>query len=135
MPRVTVGLWIAGITYVWARVEFIVDSGAGSTLLHPRDAQGRVGIQPFHQADLSRRAGRVTYTGVGGNVTYFVTPVRYRFQHDDGRYQYIDGTINVAPLRADNRQLPSVLGWDVLSHFEVLLNWTTKTVELRDPTP
>jgi hypothetical protein len=56
------------------------------------------------------------------------------FQHDDGRRQYIDGTINVAPVRSDNRNVPSLLGWDVLSKFDVRLNWTTKTVELRDPT-
>jgi len=29
--------------------------------------------------------------------------------------------------------VPSLLGWDVLSQFEVVLNWTKKAVELRDP--
>jgi hypothetical protein len=121
---VRVGVWINGVTYVWSRVDFMVDTGAGATLLHPNDSLNAVGIQRARLTDPSRWAGSVAYTGVGGNVAYFVTPVRYQFQHDDGRSQYIDGTINVAPLLPDNRQLPSVLGWDVLSHFEVVLNWT-----------
>ena len=134
LPRVTVGVWITGITFVWTPVEFMIDTGAGATLLHPRDSQYSVGISRSDLSDSRRWAGTVTYTGVGGDVTYFVTPVRYRFQHHDGRLQHIDGTINVAPVRPDNRNVPSLLGWDVLSQFEVVMNWTTKTVELRDPT-
>ena len=39
----------------------------------------------------------------------------------------------MALVRPDNLNVPSLLGWDVLSQFEVIMNWTTKSVELRDP--
>lgn len=80
--------------------------------------------------DASRWVSSVTYSGIGGGVTYYTTPVVYGLQHDDGQFEFINGTINVAPWRVDNQTLPSLLGWDVLKEFGIFTDWSSGRLEL-----
>jgi hypothetical protein len=75
----------------------------------------------------------VTLQSVGGLVQYFVAPVRYAFRHHDGTTQYIDERLHVAPRTPSNAGLPSLLGWDVLSQFGLLTDWSTGRLELHQP--
>ena len=70
-------------------------------------------------------------SGVGGTTLYYVTPAIYAFVADDGRVQIVNGPVLVAQLRPDNQELPSLLGWDILERFEVLVDWRSRRVELR----
>ena len=75
----------------------------------------------------------VALQGVGGLVQYYVAPVRYAFRHHDGTTQYIDDRIHVAPRTPLNAGLPSLLGWDVLSRFGILADWSSRRLELHPP--
>ncbi len=44
--------------------------------------------------------------------------------------QTISASILVAPLQPWNQHLPSLLGWDILSHFQLLTNQSTGTLHL-----
>ena len=75
----------------------------------------------------------VTLQSVGGLVQYYVAPVRYAFRHHDGTAQYIDDRIQVAPRAPVNAGLPSLLGWDILSRFGLLADWSSRRLELHAP--
>jgi len=132
MPLVRVALWLDGISFTWIDVNFVVDTGAAVTCLHPRGA-AQVGIPRTLLIDPSRWTNVVHLSGVGGDVSYYPTPVWYRFRHADGTLQHIESTINVASWRPDNQTLPSLLGRDILSQFRVTLDWPQGTVELEAP--
>lgn len=111
-------------------MPFVLDSGAGVTCLHPTDAIRHVGIDPILLGDPMRWPGTETYEGIGGRVRYFLSPVRYRLLHDDARSQVVEGTLRIAPWSGEMSMIPSVLGWDLLRHFRVVLDWSLGLVEL-----
>ncbi len=130
IPRINVALWLPKISESWAVVPFVLDTGAAVTCLHPNDALLRAGIAPIMLGDPLRWPAMATYQGIGGNVRYFKSPVQYRLEHNDASMQLLDGTIHVAPWSRETSPLPSVLGWDVLRHFRVVLDWSLGLVEL-----
>ena len=132
---IDVGVWLPGISQEWAVAPFVVDTGAGTTCLHPGDALSIVRINPLLLGDPMRWPRAVTYQGIGGRTTYFQSPVRYRLRHDDGPEQFRESTIHVAPWSREMEALPSVLGWDVLRHFRVVLDWSLWSVELHALAP
>ena len=114
-------------------VDFLLDTGAARTLLHPRDATTRVGIEPGRLAEPSRWPTTETLWGIGGSSIYYPVLARYAFDRDDGGIEILHKQIAVAQLRTDNRVTPSLLGWDVLRHFRVVADWSTRTVRLEKP--
>jgi hypothetical protein len=72
----------------------------------------------------------VTHQGVGGTNLYFREPAYYLHRHDDGRWQPMEGEIDIAELRPDNQMLPSILGWDVLQYFRLVVDWPSRQVTL-----
>jgi hypothetical protein len=42
----------------------------------------------------------------------------------------VEGQIEVAQLTTTNRGIPSLLGWDVLQHFKLTLDWPSRTITL-----
>jgi hypothetical protein len=95
-PRVSVGILLTDITQDWAIVDFVLDTGTSATCLHPADALTISGIDLTMLTDPTRWGTVSTFSGIGGGVSYFTTPVRYAFLHVDRRIHFIDGTINVA---------------------------------------
>ena len=130
LPTVRVGLFLPGITPSSVSVNFLLDTGADTTALHPRDAIFRVGINEanLNQPSLwprRRRAG-----GVGGTGEYYLHPAHYAFRHDDGRVQVIQADVWIARPSSANETLESLLGWDVLRHFRIELDWGTRQITL-----
>jgi hypothetical protein len=74
--------------------------------------------------------GSGPYFGVGGRTVCYVVPASFAFRHDDGHRQTLQGNLRIAQLTSDNRTLPSLLGWDVLQHFELITNWRDRRVTL-----
>jgi hypothetical protein len=129
-PRVRVFLFLPGIKADWVSVAFVLDTGAVATCLHPADAAETVGID---QGLLGRPLlwpHRLTRQGIGGTTNYYVVPALYGFRHDDGRQQTVAGKIEIAEPVLHNQTLPSLLGWDVLQHFRVVVDWPARQITL-----
>lgn len=71
-----------------------------------------------------------TLGGVGGSTTYYVHPALFGFQYDDQQPRVLQGEILVAEPNASNRRVPSLLGWDVLRHFRVTLDYGQRFITL-----
>ncbi len=68
--------------------------------------------------------------GVGGTHLYFRERAYYLFQHDDGHWQPLPGEIDIAQSQPHNQTLVSILGWDVLQHFRVVVDWPARQITL-----
>ena len=99
-------------------VEFLFDTGAETTSLHERDADG-MGI-PFEQLGLRTWSG-----GVGGISSYFLEPAFLLFNDGDQARIY-DIDLRIAEPNQGNRLLPSLLGRDVINRWAVQYDATSR---------
>lgn len=114
----------------WFEVDFLLDTGASRSCLHPSDAIAGAGIRRAALADPARWRQHEPPRGVGGESIYYVTLATYAFVTDAGEAQVVDGHIRIGQLRPGSLGLPSLLGWDVLQ-FEIVVDWQSKRIELR----
>ena len=124
---------VPGITSQVAEVDVLVDTGAMITTVHPRDAIFRLGIDSTRLASPGQWPNREMIQGVGGTATHYVVAAQYGFLHDDGSLQRIDGHVRIAQFRAGTERLPSLLGRDILQHFQLVTDWPNRWVLLRAP--
>jgi hypothetical protein len=94
----------------------MLDTGAGRTILNPRDAM-RAGIKPGRFGTSPTPARSETVIGVGSRLVVPVVAAVYRLIGHDGSIVEIDADIRVLPLEAVSGALPSLLGWDLLQFF------------------
>lgn len=130
-PMVRVGLFLPALTGQFAVVDFLVDTGATLTCLHPKDAIFLLGLDPAALADPTRWSDRVPTAGIGGSVEYYRVSARYLFIHEEIAPQQIDAPIHIAQLRAENQQLPSLLGRDLLAHFNMAFTIAGDSITLQ----
>jgi hypothetical protein len=131
-PWVRVLVYLEGHSPIWTEVRFLIDTGAGMTCLHPRDALS-VGVP--RRSLLRRQAWSnppIHMSGVGGTMEYFETPYSYAFQTMNGDLHIIDRNILVARATLANTGLPALLGWDILRDFHLTVRQDTGFIEL-DP--
>ena len=102
-------------------VPFLLDTGADSTCLHPRDT-GRARM-PFDQLG-NRRTSR----GIGGSSSYFVEPAILAFA-DKPRTRLYELELLVAEPHESNEGLPSLLGRDVVNHWYMQYDPTHSRLE------
>lgn len=89
-------------------VHFLVDTGADLTSLHPGDGD-RLGCR-FDLLGTPQNFG-----GIGGNQDYYLEDgATIIFSGDGVMYTFQDITIGIAKPAPDNRNLPSLLGNDLL---------------------
>ena len=101
LPRLGVG----------GSVDFLVDTGADATTLHPDDGQD-MGL-PFDELVNPIRVG-----GVGGYETYYDEPARITFSGTDGSYVFeIDLSVGKPSEESDG--LESLLGADILNRMRM----------------
>jgi predicted aspartyl protease len=131
MPVVRATLQLPGLTQDFVAVDFLVDTGATSSCLHPRDAKIGLGIDPAMLADSSRWPSRRRSNGIGGMATSYVWPAVFQFEHDDGSMQQVTHEIDIAQPSASNATLPSLLGMNVLRRFRVMVDYVGQQVILR----
>ncbi len=93
-------------------VRFLVDTGADRTCLHPRDAR-RVRMS-FDQLGNMR-----TSSGVGGSSSYFREPTILAFA-DKPQTRAYELDLLIAEPHGSNEKLPSLLGGDVINHWNML---------------
>ncbi|MBI4311900.1 MAG: retroviral-like aspartic protease family protein [Chloroflexi bacterium] len=94
------------------RVKFRVDTGADRTSIHPRDARNLA--LPFH---LLRNP--VPLQGIGGAPTYYWQPAYLTFTGGSETFGYRLQVAVAAPIQS-NATLPSLLGQDILRHWQML---------------
>ena len=81
-------------------------------------------------AGIGAHPDAVRYGGIGGTAAFLSVPAEYRFEDSDGGILELRRTIDLAQLTTVNRAIPSLLGWDVLQHFKLTLDWPNRRIEL-----
>ena len=119
MPVVRVSVHLPGITSDYVALDFLLDTGAPNTTVHPRDATVNLGIPWATLVDRSAWSGRAVTAGIGGKAICHVQPAEYLFHHDDGTLQQLSRDIQVAIPTPANATIPSLFGMDILRHFRL----------------
>ena len=131
LPLLRVALYLPRLVESWTLIDFLIDTGATTTSIHPSDADDALGIPEALLSSVDSWARRETHRGVGGEATFFVVPARYGLLDEHDEWMMFDGHIRIAQLTESNLSLPSILGWDILRRFAITLDWSQKIVELR----
>jgi hypothetical protein len=132
VPKVRAALILPGISPKVAIVEFLLDTGASTTSLHPSDAISAAGIDPTKLADPTHWANPQAHHGIGGGCTYYPVSATYGFLKADGSVHVLHGAISIAQLTPVNQTIPSLLGWDLLQYFRLLSDWPARRLELEE---
>ena len=96
---------------VSGNVEFLVDTGAHRTCLHPRDAI-TLGI------DLTKLEYTEPSTGIGGAAYYSPQNAYLLFFHGDLQVEQVE--VLVAQPTQANMGLPSLLGRDIINRWTMV---------------
>ena len=119
-------------------IAFLIDTGAEITTLGPRDSLTLLG-RSYLTIDFSSIPGTREMIGIGqGSSRSFITPTELTFFADDGSQIRI--TLGIAitePVPPDpgaqgNWRMPSLLGRDVLQHFDLSLSYHPPSVTLTE---
>lgn len=121
-PTVRVAVLLSRVGVEQATIEFLIDTGATFSTLHPNDALFVLGIDSVRLSVPYIWPDKEPSLGIGGMVEDYVEPAEYVFTHEDGTTQTIVGHIRIAQPTAYNQQFPSLLGWDVLRHFRMVID-------------
>lgn len=116
-------------------ILFLVDTGADSTLIEPTDAYRLFGEELF-SIDFGRSYDTRVSVGVGGHARSVIEYAHLSTISDDGEYVGVILPILISepvPRRPaesgfSNWDAPSLLGRDVLSFFEVHLDYYPRPV-------
>ena len=103
-------------------VNFLVDTGAGGTLLHSRDGRD-MGIP------MAELANPVQRRGTAGTRIYYAEPAIILFPND-GILKRFDVQLYIAPPDAAPSYLPSLLGRDVLNRMRMEYDFPAGRLEL-----
>lgn len=126
-PYILVGVE-QGLGITW--IEFLIDTGADASVIHPRDAY-RIWGSEYLGWDFEDDDGRKTSHGVGGQTISTGRTMRLHFS-TDGPVRDASFLCRVEIAQPDDRSasvytnwnLPSLLGRDVLAHFQLYLTYT-----------
>jgi hypothetical protein len=95
-----------------ADASFCIDTGADRTILLPSDA-ARMGV------DRSLLRNMSSTLGIGGATNMFDEPATIVFSEGLDRVYVYDVTLKIAPLTRGLRDVPSILGRDVINHWRI----------------
>ena len=103
------------------RMTFLLDTGADRTCLHPRDTgRARIPIEELGSPMESR--------GVGGTSSYYREPTLLLFNDQSYTRIYVVELL-IAEQREGNEGLPSLLGRDVINHWNIRYDPSSATLE------
>lgn len=132
VPAVQVALFIPTVMRRWSLTTFLIDTGSTASVIHPGSAVNDLGLDPDYLNDPARWPDHAEVRGVGGQVQHYTIPAELTFAHEDGTLKSYAQSIQVAPERPGNEGLPSLLGWDILRHFRLTVDWRSRTVTLEE---
>ncbi|MGH2584737.1 MAG: hypothetical protein ACRDJE_07460 [Dehalococcoidia bacterium] len=117
----------------WKAVDFLIDTGADITSVHPLTSLTVLGIPPLHLFDDGYWPTVRSSGGVGGGATYYEAPARYAFIREDQTVCIVDDAIFIAKWTEGNQAFPSLLGRNVLRHFRMEIDWFSDAVTFHEP--
>ena len=105
------------------RLEFLADTRAGGTVLHPRDAA-------LPSVDFAQLKCEITSRGVGGAVKTFQEEAHLLFR-DNTTLEWHEYRlpVRIAEPTNYNRGYPSLLGRDILRRWRTVYDPTNSTLE------
>lgn len=123
--------------------NFLLDTGANFSIIHPADLRRYLGEPDDPSQPLDVRVGRLVRLvqdllrgrrsgqglGIGGRASYYEVDVTISFD-EGGAFVTYGHTAMIALPTASNWDLPSMLGMDFLTYFDVHLNHPRNVVEL-----
>lgn len=98
---------------VRAALSFLVDTGADLTTIMPSDGELALGL------DYSQLKGSFPTVGFGGNSNCFVESAIIAFTEPGVRVRFYLTEVLIARYNPDLLILPSVLGRDILSQWDI----------------
>ena len=108
LPIVEVHLSLPTLGLTTRQLEFVVDTGASTSCLHPIDAVA-MGLALDDLDDPTRWDRAEFRGGVGGASRYFIVPASCQFEDDSGPRRSIEGEMRIAQFTSANAELPSLL--------------------------
>ena len=112
---------------IWGRVNFLVDTGADVTTLHPSDASN---INcPFDELENPVEVG-----GIGGEQTYYDEPAIIVFYGTDRTYGFRTN-LSVGKPSEETDDLESLLGLDILNRMRMDYDFRRKRLRLYEVSP
>jgi hypothetical protein len=123
LPLVQVGILVEGFTDRWHLLNFVIDTGATNSCIHPRDAH-RLGI-PRSALDPGTWEKSSSTLGIGGRAFYKPCAATYAFVPEENPMEPLNlsgASVRLAASTPANQRLPSLLGWDVLRHFRLTID-------------
>ena len=115
----------------WASVEFLVDTGATRTVVHPGDVL-KFGIDIVTYAvDACPR----TFSGVGGDASFGVEDAILHFKNAKTNLRVFIGPLD--PCQFDfalNKNVPSLLGRDFLNQGRLIVDYENNEVSFEKRT-
>ena len=110
---------------VAASVEFLVDTGAARTVIHPRDVRKFEIDIVTYAAD----ACPYTFTGVGGEASYGVEDAILHFKNARTNLRTLIGPLDPCQFDfARNKNVPSLLGRDFLNQGRLIVDYENNEV-------
>lgn len=103
-------------------ISFLVDTGADRTILMPTDWR-LLGL------DYSALTGTTDIGGIGGSVTFLTTKAVIAFVIPSETVYIYEVEIAFAPDDEDYREVPSILGRDILDQWKMTYHPLQKTLE------
>lgn len=107
-------------------MDFLFDTGASISVVHPADA-GRI---PINFARDFANGHIVNVEGVGGIIREYSEPTFVLLRHDDGVVDRVHIQMSFAPATNYNQDFPSLLGMDVIRHYKFTYHLADNLVSL-----
>lgn len=118
--------------------KFLIDTGADFTTLGPEDALAALGWS-YLELDFADPATRLDLMGVGaGDASATIRDAMLTFTADNGEKMTMSVALAIArpdpatPAAHGNWLMPSLLGRDVLQHFDLRLSYHPPSVVLEE---
>lgn len=106
-------------------IPLIIDTGADRTILVPD-------YEPYEYADFSSYP--TDYPGgYGGLIAVRCVPVQIELENQDGRFDRLNRTIEIASPESVSPGLPSAMGRDVLDLYRLTIDKSVNLVSLERP--
>lgn len=126
-PLIQVAVQVPAFRPEWVVVTFVIDTGSSISAVHAADAEKVFGLDPA-DLDPARWASRSQTLGIGGSRDYFTTPASLALPREDGEWDIVEETLHFGERATGST--PALLGWNVLQHFELLVNSKQGVVRL-----